>query len=177
VRLVRHTIQPEHPRAIRTGHLHRRVFPNPSPLRSPAISLFRITKFPLNCRWIFVESKKILASALEFTSASLSVTPVDQRMMSSRSAGGVGGMTTGAAGKSIAGAAVSLGRRRQPIQNTGEQVSTAIRSNALRLLWIPNDGEQGKTMYWRKGWDSNPRCPCRHAGFQDRCLKPLGHPS
>ena len=27
------------------------------------------------------------------------------------------------------------------------------------------------------GWDSNPRCPCRHAGFQDRCLKPLGHPS
>ena len=30
---------------------------------------------------------------------------------------------------------------------------------------------------WRKGWDSNPRCPCRHAGFQDRCLKPLGHPS
>jgi hypothetical protein len=32
-------------------------------------------------------------------------------------------------------------------------------------------------MHWRKGWDSNPRCPCRHAGFQDRCLKPLGHPS
>jgi hypothetical protein len=32
-------------------------------------------------------------------------------------------------------------------------------------------------MFWRKGWDSNPRYPCRHAGFQDRCLKPLGHPS
>jgi hypothetical protein len=32
-------------------------------------------------------------------------------------------------------------------------------------------------VYWRKGWDSNPRYPCRHAGFQDRCLKPLGHPS
>src|SRR5437764_15148108 len=31
--------------------------------------------------------------------------------------------------------------------------------------------------WWRKGWDSNPRYPCRHAGFQDRCLKPLGHPS
>ena len=30
---------------------------------------------------------------------------------------------------------------------------------------------------WRKGWDSNPRYPCGHAGFQDRCLKPLGHPS
>src|SRR5436305_9383844 len=34
-----------------------------------------------------------------------------------------------------------------------------------------------KANFWRKGWDSNPRCPCRHAGFQDRCLKPLGHPS
>src|SRR6516165_9279414 len=32
-------------------------------------------------------------------------------------------------------------------------------------------------VYWRMGWDSNPRCPCGHAGFQDRCLKPLGHPS
>ena len=32
-------------------------------------------------------------------------------------------------------------------------------------------------MFWRKGWDSNPRYPCGHAGFQDRCLKPLGHPS
>src|SRR5579862_8880385 len=32
-------------------------------------------------------------------------------------------------------------------------------------------------MVWRKGWDSNPRYPCGHAGFQDRCLKPLGHPS
>ena len=27
------------------------------------------------------------------------------------------------------------------------------------------------------GWDSNPRYPCGHSGFQDRCLKPLGHPS
>ncbi len=30
---------------------------------------------------------------------------------------------------------------------------------------------------WRKGWDSNPRCRCRHDGFQDRFFKPLGHPS
>jgi hypothetical protein len=35
----------------------------------------------------------------------------------------------------------------------------------------------GYSNKWRKGWDSNPRYPCRHAGFQDRCLKPLGHPS
>ena len=30
---------------------------------------------------------------------------------------------------------------------------------------------------WRREWDSNPRWTCAHAGFQDRCLKPLGHPS
>jgi hypothetical protein len=30
---------------------------------------------------------------------------------------------------------------------------------------------------WRMGWDSNPRRACTLAGFQDRCLKPLGHPS
>ena len=27
------------------------------------------------------------------------------------------------------------------------------------------------------GRDSNPRDACTSAGFQDRCLKPLGHPS
>lgn len=27
------------------------------------------------------------------------------------------------------------------------------------------------------GWDSNPRYGLPHAGFQDRCLQPLGHPS
>src|ERR1700675_4714322 len=27
------------------------------------------------------------------------------------------------------------------------------------------------------GWDSNPRRTCAPAGFQDRCLQPLGHPS
>ena len=30
---------------------------------------------------------------------------------------------------------------------------------------------------WRMGWDSNPRNRCRFAGFQDRSLQPLGHPS
>jgi hypothetical protein len=38
-------------------------------------------------------------------------------------------------------------------------------------------GVRSSVLDWRKGWDSNPRYPCRHAGFQDRCLKPLGHPS
>jgi hypothetical protein len=27
------------------------------------------------------------------------------------------------------------------------------------------------------GWDSNPRYAYTHGGFQDRYLKPLGHPS
>jgi hypothetical protein len=30
---------------------------------------------------------------------------------------------------------------------------------------------------WRMGRDSNPRDACASAGFQDRCLQPLGHPS
>lgn len=30
---------------------------------------------------------------------------------------------------------------------------------------------------WRMGWDSNPRDAYTSAGFQDRCLQPLGHPS
>ena len=27
------------------------------------------------------------------------------------------------------------------------------------------------------GWDLNPRTPCDVAGFQDRCIQPLCHPS
>lgn len=42
----------------------------------------------------------------------------------------------------------------------------------MRLMSV-----KSMTWVWRKGWDSNPRYPCGHAGFQDRCLKPLGHPS
>ena len=32
-------------------------------------------------------------------------------------------------------------------------------------------------MHMADGGDSNPRWAFAHAGFQDRCLKPLGHPS
>ena len=34
-----------------------------------------------------------------------------------------------------------------------------------------------KICAWRRGWDSNPRTPYGVSGFQDRRLKPLGHPS
>src|SRR5690606_33078403 len=37
---------------------------------------------------------------------------------------------------------------------------------------VPTQG-----LKWRMGWDSNPRRHHCLAGFQDRCLKPLGHPS
>ena len=30
---------------------------------------------------------------------------------------------------------------------------------------------------WRMGWDLNPRLAFTNAGFQDRCIKPLCHPS
>ena len=38
-------------------------------------------------------------------------------------------------------------------------------------------GIRSSVLSWRMGWDSNPRTRCRVGGFQDRCLKPLGHPS
>ena len=31
--------------------------------------------------------------------------------------------------------------------------------------------------FWRRRWDSNPRWSCLHAGFQDRYIRPLCHPS
>src|SRR6516164_8178632 len=37
--------------------------------------------------------------------------------------------------------------------------------------------KRSERCFWRKGWDSNPRGACTPGGFQDRCLKPLGHPS
>src|SRR5579875_3459362 len=38
-------------------------------------------------------------------------------------------------------------------------------------------GVSGSVLIWRRGWDSNPRATCAAAGFQARCLQPLGHPS
>ena len=35
---------------------------------------------------------------------------------------------------------------------------------------VPTQG-----LKWRRGWDSNPRCPCRHAAFRVRCFRPLSH--
>jgi hypothetical protein len=61
------------------------------------------------------------------------------------------------------------------------------RSSGEPLRWRPQMSatvrrlENVKTLtsivIWRMGWDSNPRGTCAPAGFQDRCLQPLGHPS
>ena len=37
--------------------------------------------------------------------------------------------------------------------------------------------QNAEIVNWRRGWDSNPRYPYEHFGFQDRRLRPLSHPS
>ena len=44
---------------------------------------------------------------------------------------------------------------------------------ALSCISLPDDAETAKRM----GWDSNPRATFAAAGFQDRCIQPLCHPS
>ena len=57
------------------------------------------------------------------------------------------------------------------------------RNELLRVLASSNgvgtaaDSVRTYVPGWRMGWDSNPRDGLPPAGFQDRCLKPLGHPS
>jgi hypothetical protein len=53
----------------------------------------------------------------------------------------------------------------------GQQISAVSR-------W-QNTSRNGMILqpFWRRGWDSNPRATFAAAGFQDRCLQPLGHPS
>ncbi len=64
-------------------------------------------------------------------------------------------------------------------QNTMFRFPTRSESRLLQTITAKNSVNsvpiQG--LKWRKGWDSNPRWSCPHGGFQDRCLKPLGHPS
>jgi site-specific DNA recombinase len=83
------------------------------------------------------------------------------------------------------------GYRRDHLRALAQRVEVADRevrimgskSDLLRTLAAisgvksAGNGVRSSVLDWRKGWDSNPRYPCRHAGFQDRCLKPLGHPS
>jgi hypothetical protein len=40
---------------------------------------------------------------------------------------------------------------------------------------MANNGEQWRTIYWRREWDSNPRYSFPHTRFPSVRLKPLGH--
>ncbi len=61
----------------------------------------------------------------------------------------------------------------------GEVRIMGSKSRPLQAL-VTNSGANAvptQGLKWRTGWDSNPRWASTHGGFQDRCLKPLGHPS
>ena len=66
---------------------------------------------------------------------------------------------------------------RLPARFPARDVALGILAEHNRLGAYRHFGGTLGYAFWRKGWDSNPRYPCGHAGFQDRCLKPLGHPS
>jgi site-specific DNA recombinase len=83
------------------------------------------------------------------------------------------------------------GYRRDHLRALAQRVEVADRevriigskSNLLQTLTAASGVKpatpavRSSVLKWRMGWDSNPRDPFRPAGFQDRCLKPLGHPS
>ena len=48
--------------------------------------------------------------------------------------------------------------------------TTGVGRQQTKLLIFNN-------LIWRRERDSNPRCPFRHSGFQDRLFQPLTHPS
>jgi hypothetical protein len=62
------------------------------------------------------------------------------------------------------------------VENKRERTDRS-RVQPLKTWGTVNGHEFARTQVWRKGWDSNPRRTFTRGGFQDRCLKPLGHPS
>ncbi len=79
------------------------------------------------------------------------------------------------------------GYRRDHLRGLAQRVEVAdgevrIMGSKSRLLQVLT-GKNGvnsvptQGLKWRMGWDSNPRYAHTYGGFQDRCLKPLGHPS
>ncbi len=63
----------------------------------------------------------------------------------------------------------------------------AILLSTIAIFPAPMGGETCERRAWwvlrparaceRRAWDSNPRCRCRHNGFQDRRTRPLCEPS
>lgn len=60
-------------------------------------------------------------------------------------------------------------------QNAGKPANTGVLRDAAASVKRREKSYSSKI--WRTEWDSNPRYSCLYDGFQDRCLKPLGHPS
>ena len=56
----------------------------------------------------------------------------------------------------------------------GDLLRTLAAANGVKSA---TPGVRSSVLNWRMGWDSNPRNAYTLGGFQDRCLKPLGHPS
>ena len=63
-------------------------------------------------------------------------------------------------------ASVVLPEQLEPMTTTRRRSGLNIMSKAFPQAWS-----------WRREWDSNPRYSCPYSGFQDRRLRPLGHPS
>ena len=83
------------------------------------------------------------------------------------------------------------GYRREHLRALAQRVEVADRevriigskSNLLQTLTAAagvktaTPGVRSSVLKWRMGWDSNPRNADAFGGFQDRCHRPLGHPS
>src|SRR5690606_25539007 len=81
------------------------------------------------------------------------------------------------------------GYRREYVGALAQRVEVAddaiyIKGNKHTLLRTLVATKGGKTTgigvpdfipKWRRGRDSNPRCPCEHAAFRVRCIQPLCH--
>jgi hypothetical protein len=71
-----------------------------------------------------------------------------------------------------------------PVEGRGPDLRVGCRSN-LQVLFARICRKSSTSLQklliintvWRRERDSNPRCPFRHNGFQDRRIKPLCHPS
>ena len=85
----------------------------------------------------------------------------------------------------LSGLLFSIALRRAITKHDYESVARLLRDgDALGLTGSPMASQSAEMLErlamlpeWRRGWDSNPRYGYPHGGFQDRCLKPLGHPS
>src|SRR5690242_20913715 len=63
------------------------------------------------------------------------------------------------------------------VSDCTNQIQTGQGRNVIKTSYLLDHVGQCWTTDWRMGRDSNPRDACAPAGFQDRCLQPLGHPS